>query len=115
VLRVVCLRRHPDSPYANHDGYVPLGQLVNYIGGRSNGCTIWSPSDAEQIIPMLKDKPTTLYIYPESDDIDAVAQAKRWQYARFELLYPCGIGRAHSQPRNQNGLGSRPAVKSPVR
>jgi hypothetical protein len=75
VLRVVCLRKHPDSPYANDDGYVPLGQLVNYTGGRSNGCTTWSPSDAAQIIPMLKDKPTTLYIYPESDDIVAVARA----------------------------------------
>jgi hypothetical protein len=75
VLWVVCLRKAPDSPYANDDGYVPLGQLVNYTGGRSNGCTTWSPSDAEQIIPMLKDKPTTLYIYPESDDIVAVARA----------------------------------------
>ena len=27
------------------------------------------------IIPMLKDNPTTLYIYPEFEDIDAVAQA----------------------------------------
>ena len=48
---------------------------MDYTGGRSNGCTSWSPSDAGQIIPMLKDKPTTLYIYPESEDIDAVARA----------------------------------------
>ena len=48
---------------------------MNYAGGRSNGCTSWSPSDAEEIIAMMKDKPTTLYIYPESADIDAVAQA----------------------------------------
>ena len=75
LLRGVCLRKNPDSPYANHDGYVPFGKLENYTGGRSNGCTSWSPSDAGQIIPMLKDKPTTLYIYPESADIDAVAQA----------------------------------------
>ncbi len=75
LLRGVCLRKDPDSPYANHDGYVPFGKLVNYTGGRSNGCTSWSPSDAGQIIPMVKDMPTTLYIYPESDDIDAVAQA----------------------------------------
>jgi hypothetical protein len=75
LLRGVCLRKAPDSPYANDEGYVPFGQLVNYTGGRSNGCTTWSPSDAEQIIPMLKDKPSTLYIYPESDDIDAIAQA----------------------------------------
>ena len=75
LLRGVCLRKDPASPRANHDGYVPFGKLVNYAGGRSNGCTSWSPSDAGQIIPMLKDNPTTLYIYPESADIDAVAQA----------------------------------------
>jgi hypothetical protein len=47
---------------------------VNYTGGRSNGCTTWSPSDAELIIPIVKDRPTTLYIYPESTDIVAVVR-----------------------------------------
>jgi hypothetical protein len=75
LLRGVCLRKDPKSPYANDDGYIPFGTLVNYAAGRSNGCTSWSPSAAAQIIPMVKDKPTTLYIYPESADIDAVAQA----------------------------------------
>ncbi len=75
LLRGVCLRKNPDSPYANEEGYVPYGTLVNYAGGRSNGCTSWSASDAGQIIPLVKDKPTTLYIYPKSADIDAVAQA----------------------------------------
>jgi hypothetical protein len=75
LLRGICLWKDPDSPYANHDGYVPFGTLVNYTAGRSNGCTSWTPSAAGQIIPMVKDKPTTLYIYPESHDIDAVAQA----------------------------------------
>jgi hypothetical protein len=77
LLRGVCLWKAPKSPYANGDGYVPLGTLVNYAAGRSNGCTSWTPSAADQIIPMVKDKPTTLYIYPESHDIDAVAQAVR--------------------------------------
>ena len=58
-------------------GYVPFGQLEDYTGGRSNGCTSWSPSDAGQIIAMVKDDPTTLYIYPESADIDAVTQAAK--------------------------------------
>jgi hypothetical protein len=75
LLRGVCRRKKPDSPYADPDGYVPYGTLEDYVGGRSNGCTSWSRSDADQIIPMLKDKPTTLYIYPESADIDAIAQA----------------------------------------
>lgn len=75
LLRGVCLRKNPNSPYANPDGYVPFGKLVDYSAGRSNGCTSWSPTDAGQIIPMMKDKPMTLYIYPESGDIDAVTQA----------------------------------------
>ncbi len=65
LLRGVCLWKAPKSPYANDDGYVPFGTLVNYAAGRSNGCTSWTPSDAAQIIPMVKDEPTTLYIYPE--------------------------------------------------
>jgi len=74
VFRGACLRKDADSPYANQDGYVLFGKLVDYAGGRSNGCTSWSRSDAEQVIPMMKE-PTTLYIYPESNDIAAVAQA----------------------------------------
>ena len=64
VLRVACRRKAPDSPYANEDGYVPVGTLVDYAAGRSNGCTSWSQSDAAKIIPMMKE-PATLYIYPE--------------------------------------------------
>lgn len=75
TLKGVCLRKDPLSPYANQEGYVRFGNLVNYSGGRSDGCTSWSPSDAQQIIPMLKDNPTTVYIYPESADIEAVAHA----------------------------------------
>ena len=75
LLRNVCLRKNPHSSYADRDGYVPFGQLEDYAGGRSNGCTSWSPSDAGQIIAMVKDDPTTLYIYPEAADIDAVTQA----------------------------------------
>jgi len=75
LLRNVCLRKDPGSPYATHDGYVPFGTLIDYAGGRSDGCTSWSPSDAEQIIAMVRDNPTTLYIYPDAADVDAVARA----------------------------------------
>ena len=75
VLRVQCRRKDPNSAYADQEGYVPVGTLVNYSGGRSNGCTTWSPSDSEKIVAMVKDEPTTVYIYPESADIVAVAQA----------------------------------------
>jgi hypothetical protein len=75
LLRNVCLRKDPQSSYANQDGYVPFGKLVVYAGGRSDGCTSWSPSDARQIIAMVKDAPTTLYIYPDSAAVDAVARA----------------------------------------
>ena len=75
VLKNVCLRKEPHSPYADREGYVPFGTLVDYAGGRSNGCTSWAPSEAGKIITMVKDNPTTLYIYPEAADVDAVARA----------------------------------------
>ena len=75
ILRTYCMKKKPDSPYADKDGMVPYGKLVDYSGGRSNGCTSWTPSDAREIIPMLKRNPTTLYIYPESKDIEAVDAA----------------------------------------
>jgi hypothetical protein len=75
LLRNVCLRKNPHSPYADREGYVPFGKLVDYAGGRSNGCTSWTPSDARQITALVKDDPTTLYIYPGAADIDAVVRA----------------------------------------
>ena len=75
VLHGVCMLKDPESPYADHQGYVPLGTRVEYPGGRSDGCTSWTPADADQIIAMTRDDPTTLYIYPDAADIDAVAHA----------------------------------------
>ena len=75
VLKNVCRRKDPTSPYADQDGYVPFGKLVDYTSGRSDGCTSWSAADARQIILIVKGNPTTLYIYPEEADIDAVATA----------------------------------------
>jgi hypothetical protein len=75
LLTNVCLRKDTHNRYANHDGYVPFGRLVDYAGGRSDGCTSWSPSDAAQIVAMVKNDPTTLYIYPDAADIDAISRA----------------------------------------
>jgi hypothetical protein len=74
LLRNVCLRKDARSPHVDGDGYVPFGTLEVYADGRSNGCTSWSPSEAPHIIAVMKDR-TTLYIYPVSADIDAVARA----------------------------------------
>lgn len=76
-LKWQCRFRSPDSPYADDDGYVPFGKLVNYTGGRSNGCTTWSSSDSQEIIRLVEGNPTSLYIYPESKDIEAVTRAVR--------------------------------------
>ena len=87
LLRGVCRRRDPESPHADQDGYVPFGKLVNYAAGRSDGCTSWSPSGAETVIATVKDDPTTLYIYPESRDIDAVARAVEAGQSPSRALY----------------------------
>lgn len=70
-----CRFEDPDNPHADDEGYVPFGTLVDYTGGRSNGCTTWSQSAAEEIIDLVEGRPTTLYVYPESGDIRAVADA----------------------------------------
>ncbi|WP_339086937.1 hypothetical protein [Hyphomicrobium sp. ghe19] len=75
ALKKVCLRKKPHSSYANGAGYVSYGELINYAGGRSDGCTSWSPGDAHSIIALVKNAPTTLYIYPEAADIEAVAKS----------------------------------------
>lgn len=74
-LKWQCRFKNPQSPHADKDGYVPYGRLVNYTGGRSNGCTSWSPSETREILALTEGNPTTLYIYPEGKDIDAVAKA----------------------------------------
>ncbi len=76
VMKGMCRRRQPSSPYADKDGYVAFGAPTDYAGGRSNGCTTWTRADAQQLIPMVDGKPTSLYIYPESADIAAVAAGR---------------------------------------
>jgi hypothetical protein len=99
VLRTMCMRKNPNSSYADHDGLVPFGKLVEYAGGRSNGCTSWSPADAQQIIAMVKDNPTTLYIYPESRDIAAVAASRSQSGAYWNASCLKEIGTPKFWPR----------------
>jgi hypothetical protein len=47
---------------------------------------------------MLKDKPTTLYIYPESHGIDAVAQASEGR--------PAASGRRQGERRGSRSIGA---------
>ncbi|WPL17196.1 hypothetical protein Thiowin_02192 [Thiorhodovibrio winogradskyi] len=75
LIKGACLLRDPSSPHANASGYVPLGELVDYSSGRSSGCTSWSPQGAREIVNITQKQPTTLYIYPEAADIEAVARA----------------------------------------
>lgn len=100
-LRKRCRYKNPESPYADEEGYVPYGKLVNYTSGRSNGCTTWSPSNSEKIIAMVQDSPTTLYIYPESGDIDAIAKAvkDRKSLSRAGLYWNISCLRAIGAPK----------------
>lgn len=74
-LKWQCRFRNPGSPHADDEGYVPYGKLVDYTSGRSNGCTTWSQTASREILALVEENPTTLYIYPESGDINAVAKA----------------------------------------
>lgn len=76
-LKWQCRMKNPSSPYADADGYVPFGKLVNYTGGRSNGCTTWSTGASQEIISLVEGNPTSLYVYPESKDVKSVVRAVR--------------------------------------
>lgn len=76
-LRWQCRFKNPQSRHADDEGYTPYGRLVDYTSGRSNGCTTWSQSASKEVIALVERNPTTLYIYPESKDIEAVAKAMR--------------------------------------
>lgn len=108
----MCRRKSQASPYADHDGYVPFGKLVDYSAGRSNGCTSWSPSDTVQILRMVKDNPTTLYIYPESSDIDAVARAaaKSQPLAQAGLYWNASCLKQIGAPKFWPGKSLEPVI-----
>jgi hypothetical protein len=74
-LRWQCRMEKPQSTHTDADGYVPFGKLVEYTSGRSNGCTTWSKPATQDILKIADGNPTTLYIYPASQDINAVAKA----------------------------------------
>lgn len=87
-LRSQCRLNAPSSPYADADGFARFGSLVDYTSGRSNGCTTWSEDVSQQIISLVENDRTTLYIYPESRDINAVANARsRGRSLESEGLY----------------------------
>nr|WP_299927788.1 murein L,D-transpeptidase catalytic domain family protein [uncultured Pelagimonas sp.] len=74
-LKWQCRMQQPDSSHADDNGYVPVGRLVDYTSGRSNGCTTWSEEVSSEIIALVEGNPTSLYIYPEGRDIKAVERA----------------------------------------
>lgn len=102
LLRASCRMHAPDSPYADRDGYVPYGQLVDYAGGRSNGCTSWSAGDADEIVGLLRDHRTTLYIYPSARDVLARADGHADVYWDAFCLKKIGAPKFWSQ----NALGA---------
>ena len=124
-LRPKCRLLNPQSPHADDEGYVPFGTLVNYTGGRSNGCTTWSPTDASDVIALVEGNPTTLYVYPEARDIEAVARAAQngktltseglyWNSACLNTIgAPRFWSKEHLQPIIDTWRNSLP--KGPVR
>jgi hypothetical protein len=77
IVSWMCRIKVPGSPHADKDGYVPYGKLIDYSAGRSSGCTSWPAPDAEKILALAENRPTTVYIYPEAKDIVAVGRAVR--------------------------------------
>ncbi|WP_245290927.1 murein L,D-transpeptidase catalytic domain family protein [Methyloligella halotolerans] len=99
TLHWQCRMKVPGNQYADKEGFVPYGSFVNYTGGRSNGCTSWSWEDAQDIKELVRNNPTTLYIYPESRDIAAVAGGTNGAYWNAACLR--SIGKPKFWPKEQ--------------
>ncbi|MGH1579016.1 murein L,D-transpeptidase catalytic domain-containing protein [Planktotalea sp.] len=74
-VRWQCRKLAPNNRYADDQGFIRHGKLIDYTSGRSNGCTTWSQDATQRILSLVDGNRTTLYIYPESRDIKAVAAA----------------------------------------
>ena len=70
-----CLLKAPDDPYADSEGYVPFGELVDYSAGRSNGCTSWSPSGRRADVGLGEGPTDDALRLSGIDDIVAVTRA----------------------------------------
>jgi hypothetical protein len=101
VIRQQCRIKAPGNPHADRQGYVPVGDFINYTGGRSNGCTNWSWADANEIDQMVQNNPTSLYIYPESGDIVAVDRGVPGIYWNATCLQ--AIGKPNFWPKETLG------------
>ena len=100
-LRWRCRYKNPKSKFADKEGFTPYGRLVNYTAGRSNGCTTWSPQASRKILALVEGNPTSLYIYPESGDINAVAKAvkAKTSMAKAGLYWKARCLRAIGKPK----------------
>ncbi|MCP4821326.1 MAG: hypothetical protein GY883_19250, partial [Shimia sp.] len=100
-MRWQCRMEKPQSKHADADGFVPFGKLVDYTSGRSNGCTTWSEPATRKILKIAEGDPTTLYIYPASQDINAVAKAvqKGTSLTRAGLYWNDACLKAISTPK----------------
>jgi hypothetical protein len=59
IVSAVCRMKAPGNPYADDEGYVPFGKLIDYSAGRSSGCTSWFPANSDRILALVEDEPTT--------------------------------------------------------
>jgi hypothetical protein len=75
VIRELCELEAPGNPYADQRVTFCLERWWITALAAATTVPVGFPSDAERILALVKDKPTTLYIYPESTDIVAVARA----------------------------------------
>ncbi len=113
-LKWQCRFKNPQSSHADNEGYVPYGKLVNYTGGRSNGCTTWSQSASKEILALVEGNPTTLYIYPESKDINAVAKAvkKGKSLSRAGVYWNAACLKAIGEPKFWPKSSLQPIINS---
>lgn len=98
------------SPHANRLGYVRYGEkLIDYSGGRTEGCLGLQPDIAPAILAIAEDRPMSIYIYPQKSDIQKMTDASVTEkpYWNAECLKAIGTPvyfGANESPKLENAI-----------
>lgn len=98
------------SPHANRLGYVRYGEkLIEYSGGRTEGCIGLQPEIAPAILAIAQNHPMSIYIYPQKNDIQqmtdaSVAEKPYWNAECLKAIgSPVYFG-ANESPKLENAI-----------
>ncbi len=91
------------NPHADAQGYVYFAdKLINYNGGRTEGCLGMPEEDAALILTVAKDHPMSVYVYPQKADIENMSDPESKPYWNKECLAEIGTPKYYGDGESES-------------